>query len=55
MLAEWDDVASSARRAGNEIHFGYLFGCTVEKGAGLPEGDPRRKFKYRIVFRGNDV
>ena len=27
----------------------------VEKGAEYPEGDSRRKFKYRIVFRGNDV
>ena len=54
-LAEWDTVSRQARQAGREIHFGYLFGFMVEKGAEFPEGDPRRKFKYRIVFRGNDV
>ena len=27
----------------------------VEKGSKFSEGDKRRYFKYRIVFRGNDV
>ena len=27
----------------------------VEKGAELPKNDPRRKFKYRVVFQGNRV
>ena len=54
-LAEWDTVSRNARVAGKEIHFGYLFGFMVEKGAEFPAGDSRRKFKYRIVFRGNDV
>ena len=27
----------------------------MEKGSEFPEGDERRYFKYRIVFRGNDV
>ena len=27
----------------------------VEKGAEYEKGDPRRKFKYRVVLRGNDM
>ena len=27
----------------------------VEKGSELAEGDPNRKFKYRVVFQGNNV
>ena len=27
----------------------------VEKGAEYPENDPRRYFKYRVVFQGNNV
>lgn len=54
-LAEWDDASRQARIKGEEIHFGYLFGFMVEKRAEYLEGDPMRKFKYRIVFRGNDV
>ena len=27
----------------------------VEKGFELPVGDPRRKYKYRVVFQGNNV
>ena len=27
----------------------------VEKGSEFPEGDERLYFKYRIIFRGNDV
>ena len=34
---------------------GRLFGICVEKGSELPEGDPRRKMKYRVVFQGNRV
>ena len=26
-----------------------------EKGAEYPKGDPRRKWKYRVVFQGNNV
>ena len=32
-----------------------VFRICVEKGSELPEKDPRRKFKGRVVFRGNDV
>ena len=37
------------------VHFGYLFGFMVEKGAEFPEGDERRRWKYRVVFQGNNV
>ena len=32
-----------------------LTGILVEKNAELDEKDKRRKFKYRVVFRGNDA
>ena len=32
-----------------------IFGFVVEKNTDLPEGDPRRKFKGRVVFQGNNV
>ena len=54
-LAEWDDVAAAARKSGTEIHFGYLFGIMVEKGSEFEPGDPRRYYKYRVVFQGNNV
>ena len=54
-LCEWDDVSSKARSKGEEIHFGYLFGFIVVKGDEYPKGDPRRRWKYRVVFQGNEV
>ena len=57
-LVERDDVVNAAKLqpAGEqEVHFGYLFGIMVEKGSEFPEGDPRRYFKYRVVFQGNNV
>jgi len=52
---EWDDVAREARIKNAEVHFGMIFGCVVEKNTDLPDGDPRRKFKGRVVFQGNNV
>jgi len=54
-LCEWDDVSATARANEEEIHFGYLFGFMVIKGDEFPVGDPRRRWKYRIVFQGNNV
>ena len=34
---------------------GRLFGIMVLKGSELPESDPRRKYKHRVVFQGNNV
>ena len=52
---EWEDVAREARLAKEEVHFGIVFGLVVEKNTDLPIGDPRRKFKGRVVFQGNNV
>ena len=53
---EWDDeVAREAREKKIEVYFGMIFGFVVEKNTDLPEGDPRRKFKGRVVFQGNKV
>ena len=44
-----------ARRSGKYVHLGKLFGICVEKGSELPDGDSRKKYKYRVVFQGNRV
>ena len=59
-LTNWDDAvryhkANPHEEYGTEVHFGYLFGIMVEKGAEFEVGDPRRYFKYRVVFQGNNV
>ena len=54
-VREWTDVAAKARDEKKEIHMGRLFGICVEKAAELPKSDPRRKYKYRVVFQGNNV
>ena len=54
-VREWSDVARDARERGEEIHLGRLFCFCVEKGSELPPGDPRKVFKYRVVFQGNGV
>ena len=50
-----DEVAGEALLEGKERHFGWLFGICVEKNHELPEGDPLRKMKGRVVFQGNQV
>jgi hypothetical protein len=55
LVREWGDVAAEARRKGEEIHFGYLFGICVEKNSELAPGNPSRKYKGRVVFQGNRV
>ena len=54
-VREWNDVAEQFRKSGKTVHLGRLFGIMVEKGSELPEDDSRRKFKYRVVFQGNNV
>ena len=48
-------MAREARETGEEVHFGMMFGFVVEKNTDRPAGDPRRKFKGRVVFQGNNV
>ncbi len=55
VVREWSDVMHDARRKGGITHLGRLFGICVEKGSELAVGDPRRKYKYRVVFQGNNV
>ena len=59
-VREWSSVRDEARRGEYTVHRGRLFCITVEKGSelsNLPDGtkDPRRKFKGRVVFQGNEV
>ena len=37
------------------MHVGIIFEICVEKGSELDPSDPQRKYKGRVVFRGNDV
>ena len=54
-VRERADVAAEARRKNTKAHVGMIFDICVEKGSELPEGDPGRKFKGRVVFQGNNV
>ena len=55
VVREFNEVAATARRNNAKVHLGSIFGLMVEKGSELPKGDPRRKYKYRVVFQGNNV
>ena len=55
VVREWSHASAEARRLNKTIHIGRIFGICVEKSSELPKGDPRRKFKYRVVFQGNNV
>ena len=52
---EWSEVARLARADDRVIHFGRIAGIMAEKGSELAENVPNRKFKYRVVFLGNNV
>ena len=54
-MMEWRVVALRARRAHQTARMARLFGICVEKHSELPAGDPRRKYKYRVVFGGHNV
>ena len=54
-VRECRDIVSEARRKGETVHLGRIFEACYEKGSELPESDPRRKFKGRTVFQGNNV
>jgi hypothetical protein len=54
-VREWADVREEAKRKSIRMHVGMVFGICVEKGSELPEGNPQRKYKGRVVFRGSDV
>ena len=50
-VQEWFDVAARARKEGEKIHV-RVFDICVEKNHELPEDDPNRKYKGRVVFEG---
>ena len=54
-VRDWKDVVKEARGKNEKVHFGYLHGLMVLKNSELPESDPNRKFKYRVVFLGDRV
>ena len=54
-VRECRDKVSEARRKGETVHLGRIFEACYEKGSELPETDPRRKFKGRTVFQGNNM
>ena len=54
-VREWRDVKKDALRAGQKAHCGIIFGIVVEKNSELPLADPKRKFKGRAVFGGDNV
>lgn len=54
VVLNWSDACADARKEGTH-HIGSVFGICVEKGSELPTNDPRRTFKYRVVFQGINV
>ena len=55
LVRELHKIIQEARRKGEKVHLGRIFEACYEKGSELPENDPRRKFKGRTVFQGNNV
>ena len=49
-VMEYEDAVKMANRLGETWHFGRLLELCVEKGSELPEGDPNRRWKGRVVF-----
>ena len=54
-VEEYDAVRNNATRDGRTVHFGRVFALSTLKGSELPEGDPGRRYKGRVVFQGNNV
>ena len=54
-VGECKSIVDEARRKGETVHLGRIFEACYEKGLELPGDDPRRKFKGRTVFQGNNV
>ena len=55
VVFEWDDLARVGREECRDIHIARIIGIMVIKNSELPPGDLRRKYKYRLVFQGNNV
>ena len=54
-VCECQEIIAEARSRGETVHLGRIFEACYEKGSELSHDDPRRKFKGRTVFQGNNV
>jgi hypothetical protein len=54
-VEEWDVVEAHAERHGVKIRMGMVFQICVEKDSEAEKEEWLRKWKGRVVFRGNDV
>ena len=54
-VRECKSIVDEARKTGQTFHLGCIFEACYGKGSELPPDDPRRKFKGRTVFQGNNV
>ena len=54
-VREWSSVRDEVKKKVKRVHVGMVFGVCVETGSELPAGDPGRRYKGRVVFRGSDV
>ena len=54
-VREWASVRRNAQIKNEKANVGLVFGIVVEKNHELPEHDPKRKYKGRAVFQGNNV
>eukprot|EP00435_Cladocopium_sp_Y103_P046789 s641_g13.t1 len=54
-VRECRSIVDEARKNGETVHLGRIFEACYEKGSELPSDDPRRKYKGRTVFQGNNV
>ena len=44
------ELLAKATRLKKTVHWGSIFDLCTEKGSELPDGDPLKKFKGRVVF-----
>ena len=54
-VKECKSIVEEARKKGETVHLARIFEACYEKGSELPADDPRRTFKGRTVFQGNNV
>ena len=52
---EWDVVKARAKKAHTRVHMGMVFQICVEKDSETEKPEKDRKYKGRVVFRGNDM
>jgi hypothetical protein len=55
LVEEWDVVKARAKKAHTRVHMGMVFQICVEKDSETEKPEEDRKYKGRVVFRGNDV